>query len=72
MRFRHSASIVAAGAMAAAVLAASPAAGQGARTAWGDPDLQGLWNIGYRPDCRGPAGRVVELGWSARSLTRTC
>ncbi len=70
MRFRHSASIVAAGAMAAAVLAASPAAGQGARTAWGDPDLQGLWNMTHGTPLERPEGVTAAVLSEEERATR--
>ena len=70
MRFRHSASTVAAGAMAAVVLAASPAAGQGARTAWGDPDLQGLWNMTHGTPLERPEGVTAAVLSEEERATR--
>ena len=70
MRFRHSASIVAAGAMVAAVLAASPAAGQNARTAWGDPDLQGLWNMTHGTPLERPEGVTAAVLSEEERATR--
>ena len=70
MRFRHSASIVAVGAMVAAVLAASPAAGQGARTAWGDPDLQGLWNMTHGTPLERPEGVTAAVLSEEERATR--
>ena len=70
MRFRHSASIVAVGAMVAVVLAASPAAGQGARTAWGDPDLQGLWNMTHGTPLERPEGVTAAVLSEEERATR--
>ena len=70
MRFRHSASIVAAGAMAATVLAAPPAAGQSARTAWGDPDLQGLWNMTHGTPLERPEGVTAAVLSEEERATR--
>ena len=70
MRFRHSASIVAVSAVVAAVLAASPAAGQGARTAWGDPDLQGLWNMTHGTPLERPEGVTAAVLSEEERATR--
>ncbi len=70
MRFRHSASIVAVGAVVAAVLAASPAAGQDARTAWGDPDLQGLWNMTHGTPLERPEGVTAAVLSEEERATR--
>ncbi len=70
MRFRHSASIVAAGALTTAILAASPAAGQTARTAWGDPDLQGLWNMTHGTPLERPEGVTAAVLSEEERATR--
>ena len=70
MRFRHSASIVAAGTLVAVVLAAPPAAGQGARTAWGDPDLQGLWNMTHGTPLERPEGVTAAVLSEEERATR--
>ena len=70
MKFRHSASIVAGGAMVAVVLAAPPAAGQSARTAWGDPDLQGLWNMTHGTPLERPEGVTAAVLSEEERATR--
>ncbi len=70
MRFRHSASIVAVGALVAVVLAASPATGQNARTAWGDPDLQGLWNMTHGTPLERPEGVTAAVLSEEERVTR--
>ena len=56
MRFRYSTSLVVLAAFAALTLLPAPAAGQTARTAWGDPDLQGLWNMTHGTPLERPEG----------------
>ena len=70
MKFRHSASIFAVGAMVAVVLAAPPAAGQSARTAWGDPDLQGLWNMTHGTPLERPEGVTAAVLSEEERATR--
>ena len=70
MKFRHSASIVAVGAMVAVGLAASPATGQNARTAWGDPDLQGLWNMTHGTPLERPEGVTAAVLSEEERATR--
>ena len=68
-RYRHGA--VSCGIIVAALLAPVPIAGQGdspppsARTPWGDPDLQGIWNFGTLTPMERPeslAGRAARRG----------
>ena len=61
MTLRHAASTVAAGAVMASLMAPSPAAGQSARTAWGDPDLQGLWNMNHGTPLERPEGVTAAV-----------
>ena len=75
------------GIVAALLLPAAPVAGQGdnpapaARMAWGDPDLQGIWNFGTltpmeRPESLADTARLTEeeaagyLGSRAISVIR--
>ena len=41
------------------------AAAQTPRTAWGDPDLQGLWTNSTRSDAHDPQNGLVVRGGSA-------
>ena len=61
MRFRRSASVAASAAAAALLTASTPAAGQGARTPWGDPDLQGLWKMTHGTPLERPEGVTARV-----------
>ena len=56
MRFRYSTSLVALAAFAALTSLSAPAAGQAAKTAWGDPDLRGLWKMTHGTPLERPEG----------------
>ena len=70
MTFLRAASIVAAGAVTASLMAPSPAAGQSARTAWGDPDLQGLWNMNHGTPLERPEGVTAAVLSEEERATR--
>ena len=61
MRFRYSTSLVALAAFAALTSLSAPAAGQAAKTAWGDPDLRGLWKMTHGTPLERPEGVTERI-----------
>ena len=61
MTFRCIVSIVVLAAFAALTAIPAPAAGQSGRTAWGDPDLQGLWIMTHGTPLERPEGVTAAV-----------
>ena len=70
MRFRCFASLVMLTAFAALVAFPAPAAGQSPLTAWGDPDLQGLWNMNHGTPLERPEGVTAAVLSEEERATR--
>ena len=70
MTFLRAASIVAVVAVAVVAAAPSPAAAQTGRTAWGDPDLQGLWNMNHGTPLERPEGVTAAVLSEEQRATR--
>ena len=70
MRFRYLASTVVLAGCAALVALPAPAAGQSLRTAWGDPDLQGLWNMNHGTPLERPEGVTAAVLSEEQRATR--
>ena len=70
MTFLRAASIVAVVAVAVTAAAPSPAAAQTGRTAWGDPDLQGLWNMNHGTPLERPEGVTAAVLSEEQRATR--